>query len=114
MPPITVPNPLPKEQYPSGWTPQKNNLTDRPYFIARTKNHMMPVYLKITQHNTKRETMVKKIQGDIWLLEKELHDFLQKDSIKPIRSQVDETGGFIYFHGDHVNAIKYYLHNKGY
>lgn len=114
FPPLTVPEPKPKEHYASGWKPQSKNLKDRPYFVSRTKNYMMPIYLRITANKTRRETLVKKIEGDIWLLDKELHDFLQKDSLRPIMSQVNEVGGYIYFRGDHVNAIKYYLQERGY
>lgn len=114
LPPETVPQPIVKDYYPSGWKPQANNLKDRPYFIPRTKNHMMPVYLEILDRGRKRLTNIRKIQGDIWQLEEELRNFLQKDSLKPIRTQVNEMNGYICIHGDHVNAIKYYLLNKGY
>ncbi|KAK9729703.1 Mitochondrial large subunit ribosomal protein (Img2) [Popillia japonica] len=96
-------------EYPSGWKPQENITEDLPFYITRTKNHMIPVYLKISQRGTKRLTYVKKIQGDIWLMEKKLLEFLQREEIRPIRSQVNELARHICFHGDYVNAIKYYL-----
>lgn len=73
---------------------------------------MIPVYLKTSQRGMKRITKVKNIQGDIWLLEKELKNFLQEQQVKPIRSQVDEFSRYIRFHGDYVNAIKYWLSQK--
>lgn len=114
LPPLTVPEPKPKAAYPSGWQPPANDLTERPYCVERTKNHMIPVYMKTTYRNTRKLTYVKKIKGDIWLLHSEIKDFLQKESIKPIRSQVNEFANYLCFHGDHVNAIKYYLTQKGY
>lgn len=114
LPPLVVPDPKPKNEYPSGWKPPANNLGEQPYYVERTKNHMMPVYMQTSHRNTRRLTHVKKIKGDIWLLHNELKEFLQKESVVPIRSQVHEFAGKLCFHGDHVNAIKYYLTQKGY
>lgn len=112
LPPLLVPALIPKDTYPSGWKPQANNLDDRPYFIERTKSHMIPVYLKIGQRGIRRHTMVKRIKGDIFLLEKELREFLQKESFHPIRSQVNEFAGYIRINGDFVNACKYWLEQR--
>lgn len=112
MPLSVVPEPTKKETYPSGWKPQADNLRDQPYFIERTKNHMIPVYLDIGQRGIRKFTKLKHVKGDIWLLEKELTEFLQKDSFAPVRSQVNELAGFIRYSGDFVNAIKYWLEQK--
>lgn len=114
LPRSVVPDPKPKSEYPSGWQPPADNLAERPYYVERTKNHMVPVFMETTYRDTRRLTYVKKIKGDIWQLHQELTQFLQNESIKPIRSQVNEFAGYICFHGDHVNAIKYYLTQKGY
>lgn len=113
LPPLLVPDPVKKAEYPSGWQPPTENLSEKPYYVERTKNHMMPVYMRIQLRGQRRHTFVKKIKGDIWLLHAELKEFLQKQQIAPIRSQVNEFAGFICIHGDHVNAIKYYLTKKG-
>lgn len=113
LPLTVVPDPKPKESYPSGWIPQSPGAVKLPYFVERTKNHMMPVYLEFGFRNIRRLTVIKKIQGDIWLLENELRGFLQKENYVPLRSQVNEFTRIITFHGDHVNAIKYYLTKKG-
>lgn len=113
LPPLTIPQPVKKEYY-SGWKPQAENLQERPYYIRRTKNHMIPVYLLLAQNNIRRHTVIKHIQGDIWLFEKELTDFLKTLTIKPIRIQVNEFVGNIKINGDFVNAIKYFLEQKGY
>lgn len=75
---------------------------------------MLPVYLRIYQNGLRRHTFIKNIQGDIFLLEKELRQFLQKESFQPIRSQVHEFTGYIRINGDHVNACKYWLEKKDY
>ncbi|XP_076250937.1 mitochondrial ribosomal protein L49 [Rhynchophorus ferrugineus] len=114
LPLKTVPPPIKKDSYPSGWKPQSDELADRPYFIKRTKNHMLPCYLHITQRGIKRTTLLKNIEGDIWLLEKELKEFLQPQVFQILRSQVNEFVGYIRINGDHVNAVKYFLEQKGY
>lgn len=75
---------------------------------------MLPVYLVTTQRGQRRHTFVRKIQGDIFLLESELRQFLQKESFKPIQSQVHEFAGYIRLKGDFVNACKYWLEKKNY
>lgn len=114
LPPQTVPQPVKKDSYPSGWKPQGENFRDYKYFVERTKNHMIPVYLKIEMRNTRRQTFVRRIHGDIFALEAELRKFLQKESLQPIRSQVNEFCGYIRINGDHVNAIKYWLEKKNF
>ncbi|XP_018330204.1 probable 39S ribosomal protein L49, mitochondrial [Agrilus planipennis] len=112
LPPLTVPEPVPKETYLSEWRPQLNECLKEKYFIQRTKNHMIPVYLKIGQHGIRKVTIIKNIKGDIWALEQELRDFLQKETPKPLRSQVNEFAAYIRIYGDYVNAIKYWLTEK--
>ncbi|XP_060530861.1 large ribosomal subunit protein mL49 [Cylas formicarius] len=114
LPVTVVPEPVKKDFYPSGWKPPHNNLHDRPYMVERTKNHMIPVYLKVTRECIRRHTIVRRIKGDIWLLEKELREFLKDQSPRPLRLQVNEFCGYIRMNGDFVNAIKYFLEQKGY
>lgn len=114
LPPLVIPQPTEKDSYPSGWKPQGKNLNHRPYFVKRTKNHMLPVYLRLAQQGIRRHTLIKKIQGDVFLLEKELKEFLQTESVKPIRSQVHEFAGYIRINGDFVNACKYWLEKRDY
>ncbi|XP_050299783.1 probable 39S ribosomal protein L49, mitochondrial isoform X2 [Anthonomus grandis grandis] len=114
LPQLTIPEPLKKDVYPSGWKPQAENLENRPYFVARTRNHMIPCYLKISNLKTRKTTFVRRIKGDIWLLEKEIKEFLAPQFFQPIRSQVNEFTGVIRINGDYVNAIKHFLQEKGY
>lgn len=109
LPPLTVPIPKPKEEYPSDWKPQAENLKDKPYYVGRTRNHMLPVYLEKKFRGTKQTTHVRLIKGDIWLLHDQLVKFLQPESKFRIQSQVNEFAGFLRFKGDFVNAIKYWL-----
>ncbi|KAH1026697.1 hypothetical protein HUJ05_000327 [Dendroctonus ponderosae] len=114
LPATVVPKPLEKTTYPSGWKPQAKDLSDRPYFVPRTKNYMIPCYLKISSLQLKRTTIIRHIEGDIWLLEKEIKEFLAPQFFQPIRSQVNEFAGYIRINGDYVNAVKHFLEQKGY
>ncbi|XP_017775625.1 PREDICTED: probable 39S ribosomal protein L49, mitochondrial [Nicrophorus vespilloides] len=114
LPPKVVPNIIKKDEYLSEWRPQSEEVVNQPYFIQRNKNHMMPVYMKTSYRGMRRLTYLKKVQGDIWMLEKDLKEFLQKEQLKPIQAQVNEFVGYICFHGDYVNAIKYWLGQKGF
>lgn len=49
-----------------------------PYFVARTKNHMVPVYLRLEEvRGIRKVTIIRHIEGDIWVyllfFEKILH-----------------------------------------
>lgn len=113
MPSVLVPTPTIKKEYPSGWKPQNFNVENSEFFVARTKNHMPPVYLIRKFRGMRRLTAVKRIQGDIWTLEVELKDAIEKHIGKKIASRVNEMVGCIYFKGDYVNFVKEYLNKKG-
>lgn len=88
-----------------------------PYFISRTKNHQQPVYLRIKIVRQVRDTVVKKIEGDIWQLQEDLKKYLTSKSkryVVNIACCVDEMGGKLTFRGDHVNHIKNWMNEKGF
>lgn len=115
LPPITVPPLSPKEEYHSGFQPPFANSENlQPYFIHRTKNHMIPVYLEVKRRGDTKLTVLRKIQGDIFALGKELENFVQPMNKKPIRMQVNEFSGIITIVGDYVNALKYWVQVKGF
>lgn len=107
-----VPEPQPKSEYPSGWRPPANKV-DLPYYVARTKNHMVPVYLSTYFRGERRITKLRKIQGDIWLLEEDLRLTIERRIGKKIATRVNELSGQIWFKGDYVTIISAYLMEKG-
>lgn len=111
--PALVPKPLVREEYPSGWRPQTPEASTLQYFVPRTKNHMIPVYLCTYFRGQRRLTKLRRIQGDIWLLEQELHKTIEKRIGKEIVTRVNEMTGQIWFKGDYVNIIKDFLMAKG-
>lgn len=89
--------------------------TDNPYFIRRTKNYMLPVYLDITYRGVRKITIISKIEGDIWALEHDLRTRLENYKAKRIfASQIYEFSGMIKFKGDYVSRIKEWMEMKGF
>uniref|UniRef100_A0A1B6D1U2 Large ribosomal subunit protein mL49 n=2 Tax=Clastoptera arizonana TaxID=38151 RepID=A0A1B6D1U2_9HEMI len=113
LPQKMIPTPILKDKYPSGWCPQIANPEKQEYYVERTRNHMMPVYLDISFRGQRRITYVSKIEGDIWDFNNEVTDYLKKLEKRPIASRVNEVRRLIMFKGDHVNNIKQFLMKKG-
>lgn len=114
LPMKIVPTPLAKDEYPSGWVPQQARAHSYPYFIRRSKNHMVPVYLDLGFRNIRKRTIIRHIEGDIWLLYHDLFDHVSHYMARKQKARVNEFAGQIVFAGDHVNLIKDYLVSKGF
>ncbi|KAL2728526.1 hypothetical protein V1478_006158 [Vespula squamosa] len=99
---------------PSGWKPAIAKPSDHPYFIQRTKNHMLPIYLQIKFRGMRKVTQIRKIQGDIWKLEEELKKHIKETTSKTIGSRINEMCGEIKFRGDYVSCVKKWLLAKGF
>lgn len=74
---------------------------------------MQPVYLLNSFRGMRKVTLIRKIQGDIWLLESELTQYLKESTGKAIGVRVNELVGMIQFRGDYVSLVKKWLHSKG-
>ncbi|OQV21696.1 putative 39S ribosomal protein L49, mitochondrial [Hypsibius exemplaris] len=100
---------------PSGWIPPAPVPPQLPYFIARTRFHNLPVYLHVVEHSTRKLTQVAKVQGDIWMLEKELVHFLRQHAFDGlVASQVSEVNRWIRIKGNYVEQVKEFLLAKGF
>lgn len=88
--------------------------TDYSYFIERTRNYMQPVYLDRSHRGIKITTKLKKIQGDIWALDRDIKEYLEKCKGRVPPSQIHEFAGIIKFKGDCVNRIKDWMNIKGF
>lgn len=109
-----IPVPLVKAEYPSGWTPpDPAKYKKLPYFVRRTKNFMVPVYLQIKYRGLSRRSIVRYIEGDIWRLERELHELIERKANKKVYSRINEMSRQILFKGDYVTLIQKYLISKG-
>ncbi|XP_015179927.1 PREDICTED: probable 39S ribosomal protein L49, mitochondrial [Polistes dominula] len=110
-----IPKPTSTDQnLPSGWKPATAKPNDYPYFIQRTKNHMLPIYLARSFRGMRRITHVRKIQGDIWKLEEELKKHIEETKKRTVGSRVNEMVGEIKFRGDFVSCVKQWFLDKGF
>lgn len=109
----TIPEPTPKENYPSGFIPQKEEAKDLPYFIERTKNQELPIYLQVTYRGDRKISKIKKIEGDIWLLNDEIKHYLKDTHKRYIQTRVHELARTIEVKGDYVNDLREWAYSKG-
>lgn len=114
LPPKIVPQPKPKTEYPSGWKPPSDAALSLPYFVKRNKNHMLPVHLNISYRGQRRITVIRNIRGDIWLMERELREYLEPIIKKPIITMVHEVCCSIKIKGDVYLPVEQWLYQKGF
>ncbi|RZF39528.1 hypothetical protein LSTR_LSTR001049 [Laodelphax striatellus] len=114
IPPPTVPVPKVRDVYHSDWVPQTAKPGKHPYFIERTRNHQLPVFLSITKRGLRRLTYVRHISGDIWALADELSAHLNKLHKRNVGIQVDEVSGKIVFRTDVYSDVAVWLLKKGF
>ncbi|NP_001232963.1 Probable 39S ribosomal protein L49, mitochondrial [Acyrthosiphon pisum] len=115
LPLTTIPTPSDRKDLPSGWQPQTATFGKYPYFVHRTRNHMLPVYLKVSMRGTRRITQINNVDGNIWMLEEAIKKYLMRvyGDKKIIATKVHEVCGHLCIHGDHVSRVKEWLLKKG-
>lgn len=114
--PRIVPAPTAKPSYPSGWQPPPTAaaVAQLPYFVRRTKNHMVPVYIAKTYRGQRCVTILRLIGGDIWQLDRDLHAELKRRlGSKPIATRVNEMSGQIWIKGDYASIVRDFVLAKG-
>ncbi|CAG9788258.1 unnamed protein product [Diatraea saccharalis] len=114
MPFETIPQVIPKESYPGQWVPPKDEAKSLPFFISRTKNHDIPIYMETTFKGNRRITKIKKIDGDIWLMNDEIKHLLKTKYKRYVETRVHELARFIEIKGDYVNDMKEWAYSKGF
>lgn len=108
------PNEEPKP-LPSGFYPPPDCPPDLPYFIPRTRNHLLPVYYILNSDPNKCVTTVHKIDGDLWQFERDLRTHLEEvKKLDKILTSVQETDARVEFKGRHLHEIVDWLHMKGF
>ncbi|XP_049875221.1 probable 39S ribosomal protein L49, mitochondrial [Pectinophora gossypiella] len=110
----TIPKITPKDSYPSGWIPPKEEAKDLPYFISRNKNSSLPIYLNLTFRGMRKISKIKRIEGDIWHLNGEIKGYLKDKFGKYIETRVHEPGRFIEVKGDYVEDLCDWAYSKGF
>ncbi|XP_072101701.1 large ribosomal subunit protein mL49-like [Mobula birostris] len=115
IPPTTVPVPPKHDRYPtpSGWCPPRDPPLDLPYMIRRSRMHNLPVYTDIT-HGNRKMTVIRKIEGDIWTLDKDVKEYLAQLTGKTPLTQVNEVTMSLRVKGYFDKELKSWLLEKGF
>uniref|UniRef100_A0A1A7YRE5 Large ribosomal subunit protein mL49 n=1 Tax=Iconisemion striatum TaxID=60296 RepID=A0A1A7YRE5_9TELE len=114
IPPSRVPAP-PEHTgaAPSGWIPPAESPPDLPYMIRRSRMHNIPVYTDLT-HGNRKMTLVRKVEGDIWALEKHVKEYLKEVTGKELPTQVNEVTMTLKVKGHYDTELKDWLVSKGF
>ncbi|XP_054649980.1 mitochondrial ribosomal protein L49 [Dunckerocampus dactyliophorus] len=114
IPPTRVPSP-PKHAgpTPSGWIPPAELPPSLPYMIRRSRMHNIPVYTDLT-HGNRKMTLVRKVEGDIWALEKDVKQYLKDVTGKDLPTQVNEVTMTLKVKGHFDKELKDWLTTKGF
>lgn len=101
---------------PSGFIPPPENPPDLPYFVARTRNFLLPVYYNLDSDPENCYTVVRKVTGDLWQLENDLRTYLESltNSKRRILTSVHETDERVSFRGKYLQQVAKWLHEKGF
>lgn len=114
IPPSRVPDPPPHAGVtPSGWTPPAASPPDLPYMIRRSRMHNIPVYTDLTNSNRKM-TLIRKVEGDIWALERDVKEFLKEVTGKELPTMVNEVTMTLKIKGYYDQELKQWLAGKGF
>ncbi|KAM3872155.1 large ribosomal subunit protein mL49 [Diretmus argenteus] len=114
IPPTRIPTP-PKHDgpAPSGWIPPPNTPPPLPYMIRRSRMHNIPVYTDLT-NGSRRTTLVRKVEGDIWALEEDVKRYLKEVTGKDLPTQVNEVTMTLRVKGHFDQELKEWLAKKGF
>lgn len=115
IPPELIPQIPEKDSYPSGFVPAKVAPGTYPYHVARTPLNMLPVYAD--NYGTNKNALVtklKRVDGDLFALKKELDEFLFERYQMEFICQVAEVYGRISYRGDFEMDFKEFLLMKGF
>lgn len=75
--------------------------------------HNIPVYTDIT-HGNREMTVIRKVEGDIWALKKDVEEFLLPKLGKMPITQVNEVTGTLRIKGYFDTQLKAWLLEKGF
>lgn len=114
IPPSMVPAPPPHTgPTPSGWIPPAASPPALPYMIRRSRLHNIPVYSDLTKSSLKT-TLIRKVEGDIWALEKDVKQYLKEVTGRELPTQVNEVTMTLKVKGHFDQELKDWLAGKGF
>ncbi|KAJ2554640.1 mitochondrial 54S ribosomal protein img2 [Coemansia sp. RSA 1933] len=85
------------------------NIVVHPYFVNRTRFQSLPVYVDIKNGKTRRLTLIRRIEGDIQALHKDLSSSLNDSSI-----QINSISNQLVIKGDRASEVREWLSKKGF
>ncbi|XP_053174330.1 mitochondrial ribosomal protein L49 [Scomber japonicus] len=114
IPPSRVPAP-PQHAgpTPSGWISPPASPPALPYMIRRSRMHNIPVYTDKTK-GSRATTLIRKVEGDIWALEKNVKQYLKELTGKELPTQVNEVTMTLKVKGHFDKELKEWLACKGF
>ncbi|XP_038146416.1 mitochondrial ribosomal protein L49 [Cyprinodon tularosa] len=114
IPPTRIPDP-PKHvgAAPSGWIPPAESPPPLPYMVRRSRMHNIPVYSELT-HGNRKMTLLRKVEGDIWALEKDVREHLKGVTGKELPTQVNEVTMTLKVKGHYEQELKDWLLSRGF
>ncbi|XP_062870397.1 mitochondrial ribosomal protein L49 [Trichomycterus rosablanca] len=114
IPPSSIPPP-PKHTCttPSGWTPPSVTPPSLPYMIRRSRMHNIPVYSDM-KHGNQKSTIIRKVEGDIWALNKDVKNHLQQVTGRDTPTQVNEVTMSIRVKGEFNKELKDWILQHGF
>ncbi|XP_029362240.1 large ribosomal subunit protein mL49 [Echeneis naucrates] len=98
---------------PSGWIPPSDSPPSLPYMIRRSRMHNIPVYTDLT-NGSRKLTLIRKVEGDIWALENDVKQFLKEVTGKELPTQVNEVTMTLKVKGHYDMELKEWLAKKGF
>lgn len=113
LPAKYIPEPIIKDNFPSGWKPQSTDAINSPYYVRRSRNHMVPVYLSIAQRGIRKRTTIRHILGDIWLFSTDLKKYIEDEVKHDVGLKVDEVGCRVVLRGDYAHFAQKFILEKG-
>lgn len=114
IPPTRVPAPPAHAGVtPSGWRPPACSPPPLPYMIRRSRMHNIPVYDDLT-HGNRSMTLIRKIEGDIWALERDVKQHLMDVTGKEHPTQVNEVTMTLKVKGRVHEELKDWLLSQGF
>lgn len=120
LPAALIPS-IPKlDRYPSGYQPAKISAEEAvekyQYYVSRANSHLLPVYLKTISSDLEEEmhTDIKKVEGNLYQLRKDIDEFLFQRYKQEFISQVSELQQMVKYKGDFQDEIKEFLYSKGF
>lgn len=114
IPPTRVPAPPAHAAVtPSGWRPPAASPPPLPYMVRRSRMHNVPVYSDLT-HGNRNMTLIRKVEGDIWALERDVKRHLMEATGRDHPTQVNEVTMTLKVKGRVHEELKSWLLSRGF